>query len=147
MLVDVDHSMKCMTEETFGPTLPIMKIANAEEGVRLANDSVYGLQASVWTSDIDRGEALARRMQAGVVCVNDAQVNYTALNLPMGGWKTSGIGTRHGSAGIRKYTKVQSLLVTRRALKREPYMFPYKARQTKLLRGFLKLFYGRGKRD
>jgi len=147
VLVDVDHSMKCMTEETFGPTLPIMKIADAEEGVRLANDSEYGLQASVWTGDTDRGEALARRIQAGVVCVNDAQVNYTALNLPMGGWKTSGLGTRHGAAGIRKYTKVQSLLVTKRALKREPFMFPYSARQTKLLRTMLKLFYGRGKRD
>jgi acyl-CoA reductase-like NAD-dependent aldehyde dehydrogenase len=147
VLVDVDHSMKCMREETFGPTLPIMKIDNAEEGVRLANDSDYGLQASVWTSDVDRGEELARRVQAGVVCVNDAQVNYTALNLPMGGWKSSGIGTRHGSAGIRKYTKVQSLLVTRWALTHEPYMFPYKARQTKLLRSFLKLLYGRGRRD
>ncbi len=147
VLVDVDHSMKCMTEETFGPTLPIMKIADAEEGVRLANDSEYGLQASVWTADTDRGEALARRIQAGVVCVNDAQVNYTALNLPMGGWKTSGLGTRHGAAGIRKYTKVQSLLVTKRALKREPFMFPYSARQTKLLRTMLKLVYGRGKRD
>jgi acyl-CoA reductase-like NAD-dependent aldehyde dehydrogenase len=147
VLVDVDHSMKCMTEETFGPTLPIMKIANAEEGVRLANDSVYGLQASVWTKDSERGEALARRIEAGVVCVNDAQINYTAMNLPMGGWKTSGMGTRHGANGIRKYTKIQSLLVTRKALKREPFMFPYKARQTMLLRRFLKLLYGRGARD
>jgi acyl-CoA reductase-like NAD-dependent aldehyde dehydrogenase len=147
VLVDVDHTMKCMREETFGPTLPIMKIASPEQGVELANDSDYGLQASVWTRDTGRGEALARRIQAGVVCVNDAQVNYTALNLPMGGWKTSGMGTRHGAAGIRKYTKVQSLLVTRRALKREPFMFPYNARTTKLLRAFLKLFYGRGRRD
>ena len=147
VLVDVDHTMKCMTEETFGPTLPIMKIANAEEGVKLANDSAYGLQASVWTKDIDRGEALARRIEAGVVCVNDAQINYTALNLPMGGWKSSGLGTRHGSGGIRKYTKIQSLLVTRHALKREPFMFPYKARQTMMLRRFFKLLYGRGARD
>jgi acyl-CoA reductase-like NAD-dependent aldehyde dehydrogenase len=147
VLVDVDHSMKCMQEETFGPTIPIMKIPDVEEGVRLANDSTYGLQASVWTSDVKRGEALARRIQAGVVCVNDAQVNYTALNLPMGGWKASGLGTRHGANGIRKYTKVQSLLVTRWALTHEPYMFPYKARQTKLLRSFLKLLYGRGRRD
>ena len=94
-----------MQEETFGPTLPIMKIANPEEGVRLANDSAYGLQASVWTRDADRGEAMARRIEAGVVCVNDAQINYSALNLPMGGWKTSGVGTRHGANGIRKYTK------------------------------------------
>jgi acyl-CoA reductase-like NAD-dependent aldehyde dehydrogenase len=147
VLVDVDHSMKCMTQETFGPTLPIMKVADAEEGVRLANDSEYGLQASVWTRDIPRGEALARRIEAGVVCVNDAQVNYTALNLPMGGWKTSGVGSRHGANGIRKYTKVQSLLVTRRALKREPFMFPYKAARTRLLRRVFSLLYGRGRTD
>jgi acyl-CoA reductase-like NAD-dependent aldehyde dehydrogenase len=147
VLVDVDHSMKCMRDETFGPTLPIMKIPDAEEGVRLANDSAYGLQASVWTSDVDKGEALARRIQAGVVCINDAQVNYTALNLPMGGWKTSGIGTRHGANGIRKYTKIQSLLVTRRALKREPFMFPYKARNTRMFRRLFGVLYGRGSRD
>jgi acyl-CoA reductase-like NAD-dependent aldehyde dehydrogenase len=147
VLVDVDHSMRCMQEETFGPTLPIMKIDNPEQGVELANDSEYGLQASVWTRDTTKGEQLARRIQAGVVCVNDAQVNYTALNLPMGGWKASGLGTRHGAQGIRKYTKVQSLLVTRRALKREPFMFPYRASRTRLLRRVLRLLYGRGKRD
>jgi acyl-CoA reductase-like NAD-dependent aldehyde dehydrogenase len=146
VLVDVDHSMKCMTEETFGPTIPIMKVGDVDEAVSLANDSAYGLQASVWTNDIERGEALARRMEAGVVCVNDAQINYTALNLPMGGWKSSGIGTRHGANGIRKYCKVQSLLVTRKALKRELFMFPYKAGRTKLLRRGVALLYGRGDR-
>jgi acyl-CoA reductase-like NAD-dependent aldehyde dehydrogenase len=143
VLVDVDHSMKIMSEETFGPTLPIMKVADAEEGIRLANESIYGLQASVWTSDVERGEELARRIEAGVVCVNDAQINYTALNLPMGGWKASGLGTRHGANGIRKFTKVQSLLVTRRALKREPFMFPYRKQRTLLLRRLFKLLYGR----
>jgi acyl-CoA reductase-like NAD-dependent aldehyde dehydrogenase len=147
VLVDVDHSMKCMRDETFGPTIPIMKIRDAQQGVELANDSEYGLQASVWTSDVGRGEQLARRIHAGVVCVNDAQINYSALNLPMGGWKTSGLGARHGANGIRKYTKVQSLLVTRRALKREPFMFPYRAKRTMMLRRFFKLLYGRGRRD
>jgi len=147
VLVDVDHSMKCMTEETFGPTLPIMRIGDAEEGVRLANDSPYGLQASVWTRDIARGEALARRIEAGVVCVNDAQINYTALNLPMGGWKTSGLGSRHGANGIRKYCKAQSLFITRRSFKREPFMFPYRRRRTLLLRRFFRILYGRGAPD
>ncbi len=146
VLVDVDHSMRIMQEETFGPTLPIMKVADAEEALRLANDSAYGLQASVWTGDVTRGEALARRIEAGTVCVNDAQINYSALNLPMGGWKGSGLGTRHGAAGIRKYTKSQSLLITRRALKREPFMFPYRASRTLALRRLFRLLYGRGER-
>jgi acyl-CoA reductase-like NAD-dependent aldehyde dehydrogenase len=147
VLVDVDHSMKIMREETFGPTLPIMKVKDSEEAVRLANDSNYGLQASVWTRDVEKGEALARRVEAGVVTVNDAQVNYTALNLPMGGWKSSGLGTRHGAAGIRKYTKVQSLLVTRLAPKRDIHMFPYSAFKTRSLQRLLKFLYGRGSRD
>jgi acyl-CoA reductase-like NAD-dependent aldehyde dehydrogenase len=147
VLVDVNHSMKIMTEETFGPTLPIMKVADAEEAVRLANDSPYGLQASVWTRDVQKGEALARRVESGVVCVNDAQVNYGALNLPMGGWKASGLGTRHGAAGIRKYTKTQSLLVTRLAPKRDVHMFPYTKGRTRALQRLFRLLYGRGKRD
>ncbi len=113
VLVDVDHSMACMTEETFGPTVPIMKVADADEAVRLANDSQYGLAASVWTKDAARGEEIARRIEAGAVCVNDAQLNYLALELPMGGWKASGLGSRHGAGGIRKYCRQQSLLVTR----------------------------------
>jgi acyl-CoA reductase-like NAD-dependent aldehyde dehydrogenase len=147
VLVDVDHSMACMTEETFGPTLPIMRVHDAEEALKLANDSAYGLAASVWTKDAARGEALARRIEAGVVCVNDAQVNYLALELPMGGWKASGLGSRHGAGGIRKYTRQQSLLVTRLAPKRDLHMFPYKAKTTGMLGRAMKLLYGRGKRD
>jgi acyl-CoA reductase-like NAD-dependent aldehyde dehydrogenase len=146
VLVDVDHSMTCMTEETFGPTLPIMRVADAEEAVRLANDSPYGLAASVWTRDAARGEALARRIEAGAVCVNDAQLHYLALELPMGGWKASGLGSRHGAGGIRKYTRQQSLLVTRVAPKRDLHMFPYKAATTGLLGRAMRLLYGRGKR-
>ncbi len=146
LLVDVDHGMECMTEETFGPTLPVMKVSDADEGVRLANDSPYGLQASIWTKDVAKGERLARRIEAGVCCVNDAQVNYLALELPMGGWKESGLGARHGADGIRKYTKKQSLLVTRLAPKKDPHMLPYKARTTNGLLRFLRLVYGRGKR-
>jgi acyl-CoA reductase-like NAD-dependent aldehyde dehydrogenase len=143
VLVDVDHSMACMREETFGPTVPIMKVRDAEEAVRLANDSPYGLQASVWTKDAAKGERLARRIEAGSVTVNDAQVNYVALELPMGGWKESGLGTRHGADGIRKYTKKQSVLVTSFApMKKDLHMMPYTPRRTRFLARLLKLVYG-----
>ena len=143
VLTDVDHSMAAMTEETFGPTLPVMKVDDAEEALRLANDSPYGLGAAVFTKNLARGEALARRIDAGAVCVNDAAVNYLALELPMGGWKESGLGVRHGPAGLRKYTRQQALLVTRIGLKREIHYFPYNARVTRLLMRGFKLLWGR----
>jgi acyl-CoA reductase-like NAD-dependent aldehyde dehydrogenase len=148
LLVDVDHSMKIMTEETFGPTLPIMKVRDADEAVGLANDSPYGLGASVFTRDSERGEAIARRLEVGAANVNDALINYTALELPMGGAKASGLGSRHGAGGIRKYCSQQAIVITPRlALKREVHMFPYKSRTSRLLAGLFKLMYGRGKRD
>jgi delta 1-pyrroline-5-carboxylate dehydrogenase len=127
----VDHSMECMREETFGPTLPIMKVPDAEEALRLANDSPFGLQSSIWTRDLRKGEALARRVDSGVVNVNDSQVNYAVLEAPMGGWKLSGIGSRHGSHGIRKYCKQQSVLVNRLPLnlRREMFHYPYTRRR------------------
>ena len=146
VLVDVDHTMACMTEETFGPTLPIMKVSDAEEAIRLANDSPYGLAASVFSKDVRKGEAVARRLEAGAVCVNDALINYLALELPMGGVKASGMGSRHGKGGIRKYTNQQAILVTRFALKDEPQMYPYKKGVTKGLQRLIRTIYGRGKR-
>src|SRR6478752_3352446 len=148
VLVEVDHTMKIMTEETFGPTLPIMKVKDSEEAVRLANDTPYGLASSIFTKDTKRGEQIARRIEAGATTVNDAMINYAALELPMGGAKASGLGSRHGAGGIRKYCSQQAIVVTSRlALKREPHMYPYKRRTSRLLAGFFKLLYGRGKRD
>ncbi len=146
VLVDVDHTMDCMREETFGPTLPIMKVPDTEEAIRLANDSPYGLAASVFSKDVARGEAVARRIDAGAVCVNDALINYSALELPMGGAKASGLGSRHGAGGIRKYTQQQAILVSRLHPKKELHMFPYTAKMTNRLGKLVKLLYGRGKR-
>jgi acyl-CoA reductase-like NAD-dependent aldehyde dehydrogenase len=148
VLVDVDHTMDCMREETFGPTLPIMKVADTDEAIRLANDSPYGLAASVWTGDAGRGEEVARRIESGVVTVNDAQLNYLATELPMGGWKTSGLGYRHGPGGIRKYCRQQSILVTRFApMKKDLWMLPYDKKATGVITKAVKFLYGRGKRD
>jgi acyl-CoA reductase-like NAD-dependent aldehyde dehydrogenase len=147
VLVDVDHTMKIMTDETFGPTLPIMKVSDADQAVHLANESTYGLGASVFTRNVQRGEEIARRLEAGAANVNDALVNYTALELPMGGAKASGLGSRHAAGGIRKYCSQQAIVVTPRlALKREVHMFPYKARTTRLIARLFKFMYGRGER-
>ncbi len=134
VLTGVDHSMRCMVEETFGPTLPVMSVADVEQAIELANEGPYGLQASVWTRDHERGELIARRLEAGTAMVNDAQLNYAALELPMGGWKASGLGSRHGPDGIRKYTKRQSLMVTPGyAPARDPHHFPYSAQVTQMI--------------
>ena len=146
LLVDVDHSMRCMREETFGPTLPVMKVKDAEEAVRMANDSEYGLQASVWTRDTARGEQIAARIESGVANVNEHQLNYFALEVPMGGWKESGLGSRHGPDGIRKYARKQVSVVSRFGLRRELYMFPYTKRGARLVAGGFRLLHGRGRR-
>jgi acyl-CoA reductase-like NAD-dependent aldehyde dehydrogenase len=146
VLTDVTHQMDCMREETFGPTLPIMKVADAEEAIRLANDSEYGLSAVVFSRNIQRAEALGRRVRTGAVTINDALVNYTALELPMGGAKpASGLGSRHGPGGIRKYCRQQSLLISRFHPHRDPHMHPYRASRTRLLGRLLKVLYGRGR--
>jgi acyl-CoA reductase-like NAD-dependent aldehyde dehydrogenase len=124
VLVDVDHSMKVMREETFGPVVGVMKVRDAEEALRLANDTPYGLAASVF-GEKRRAERLGRRIETGAVNVNDVIVNYVAMDVPMGGWKQSGIGFRHGEYGIKKYCRPESVIVTRFAGKREPTWYPY----------------------
>src|ERR1700754_184872 len=111
VLVDVDHSMACMTEETFGTTLPIMKVGSVEEAIRLANDSEYGLSASVFSRDADRAKEVALQIDCGAVNINDVITNLMCTTAPMGGWKTSGIGARFGGAdGLRKFCRVETVV-------------------------------------
>src|SRR3954469_8173213 len=145
VVVDVDHPMKLMQDETFGPILPVMKVRDEHEALRLANDSRYGLNSSVWTKDTAKGLAIASQVPAGSTCVNDAVANYAAQELPFGGVKESGIGVRHSGAGIRKYCNSHSILVTRFAMKRELYWFPFTKRSAKLLERAMVLMYGRKK--
>ncbi|NNH73408.1 aldehyde dehydrogenase family protein [Nocardia uniformis] len=110
VLADVDHTMTCMTDETFGPTLPVMKVADEAEAVRLANDSIYGLSASVWSGDKGRAERIARQLNAGAVNINDVFSNMFSFALPMGGWGQSGVGARWGGPnGVRKYCRQQAI--------------------------------------
>jgi acyl-CoA reductase-like NAD-dependent aldehyde dehydrogenase len=148
VIADADHSMKVMTDETFGPVIPVMKVKDADEAVRLANDTRYGLSASVFAGTADKAEAVARRIDAGAVNVNDVLTNYFALGLPMGGWKESGIGFRHGSYGIRKFVRPESIVVPRiKQGKRDPLWFPYTASKRKIINRFNRLINARGLRN
>ncbi|MGB0590878.1 MAG: succinic semialdehyde dehydrogenase [Myxococcota bacterium] len=128
VVADVDHTMTLMTEETFGPVLPIMAVSDAGEAVRLANDSVYGLNASVWSRDLTTARSVARSLQSGNVCVNDVVTSYGLVELPFGGEKDSGVGRRHGPGGLRKYAVTQAIAEDRLRLAREPNWYPYSPR-------------------
>ena len=142
VLVDVDHSMKVMRDETFGPVVGVMKVRDAEEAIRLANDTRYGLGASVF-GERERAEGVARRVECGAVNVNDVLINYFAMDVPMGGWKQSGIGMRHGEPGIKKYCRSESLVITRFAGKREPTWYPYTKTRRRLLAPISRFFNAR----
>jgi acyl-CoA reductase-like NAD-dependent aldehyde dehydrogenase len=148
VLVDVEQSMSCIREETFGPTIPVIKVADEAEAIRLANDSVYGLSASVWTGDKARGERVARQLEAGAVNVNDAFANMFSYALPMGGWKDSGIGARWGGAsGIRKYCKQQAITAPRVPTQsKELIWFPYSPFKFKFALGIMRAAAAQGKR-
>ena len=133
VLANVDHSMKIMTEETFGPVLPIMRVKDADEALRLANDTIYGLNASVWTTDKAKGERIAAQVEAGMTCVNDVLVGFGVTDAPSGGLKESGIGKRHGAPGIRRFCHEQVIVTDRFGMKRELLWYPYEAKTERLL--------------
>jgi acyl-CoA reductase-like NAD-dependent aldehyde dehydrogenase len=143
VLVGVDHSMKVMRDETFGPVVGVMKVRDAEEALQLANDSRYGLSGSVF-GEKARAESVARRIECGAVNVNDVLVNYLATDVPMGGWKESGIGYRHGEPGIKKYCRTESVVITRFGGKREPTWYPYTRARRGLVGRIARAFNARG---
>lgn len=114
VLVGVDESMELCRTETFGPVVSIYGVASADEAVNAANDSEFGLNHSVWTRDASRGRALAARLQAGTVGVNDGYAaTWSAYDAPMGGVKGSGLSRRHGTVGLLKYTESQTIATQR----------------------------------
>jgi acyl-CoA reductase-like NAD-dependent aldehyde dehydrogenase len=124
VLVDVDPAMEVMRDESFGPLVSVVRVRDEEEAVRLANDSRYGLAGSVFGGR-QRAVRVARRLECGAVSVNDVIFNPLLPSLPFGGWKQSGIGTRFGEAGIRKFCRTESLVVTRFGGRRELGWHPY----------------------
>lgn len=147
VLVDVTPDMLCMREETFGPLLPVMRVSGEDEAVRLANDSPYGLSASVWSGDPERARAVAGRLEAGAVNTNGVLINVFSFALPHGGWKESGIGARSGGGqAILKYCRTQARTAPRVTTSSEPTWFPYSPARSRLIARIYRAAVGRGRR-
>lgn len=137
ILTELAPNSSILRDETFGPVLPLVRVKDAEEAVRRANELPLGLSASVWTRDRSRGIALAQRLRVGAVCVNDALIHFGIPSLPFGGIGESGFGRSGGVAGLEEMTRIRSILVDRLGLDREPWWFPYARTTERQLKGAL----------
>jgi len=144
VIANVTQEMRIMREETFGPVLPVMFFDEENEAVQLANDSEFGLAASVWTRDRARGEALARRIQAGTVMVNDAVSCFGISEAPHGGMKSSGIGRTHGRLGLEEMVRVKYVDSDRMLGVKKIWWYGYGEVFTHQMEGFLDMQFARG---
>ncbi|MBC7813200.1 MAG: aldehyde dehydrogenase family protein, partial [Burkholderiales bacterium] len=111
--INVDHSMRVMQEETFGPLVPVMRVRDADEAVQLANDNEYGLSGAIFSRDLKRAEQLATRIDSGDIAVNRTHVVFGTPDAPMGGQKHSGVGRRGGPEGLRRFVSTQTVITDR----------------------------------
>jgi len=142
VLTGVDHEMDVMTKETFGPIVAIKKVRDEEEAIRLANDSDYGLNGTVWTTDHEKGVAIAERLRTGGVCINDMTITYGVPEAPFGGRKESGVGQVNGPEGLRGYCHAQPILADRRGRGKIQGGYPYSRKQEDGMQKFIKLLWG-----
>ena len=142
VLVDVTPEMKIMQEETFGPVLPVMPFEDIDEAVRLANDTSFGLNASVWSSDLKKARRIARELVSGNVVINDVIISVANPHLPFGGVKESGIGRYHGEVGLQTFCHQRAVVVSRGRRKSELNWYPYRGKLA-LFKKMVKLLYGR----
>jgi succinate-semialdehyde dehydrogenase/glutarate-semialdehyde dehydrogenase len=147
VLADVTHDMRIMREETFGPVLSVAPFASDAEAIRLANDSEFGLAASIWTRDTERGEVIARQINAGTVMVNDVISCFGISEAPHGGVKSSGIGRAHGRFGLEEMVRVKYLDADRLPRMKKLWWYGYGESFMRQMEGFVDLQFARGLAD
>jgi acyl-CoA reductase-like NAD-dependent aldehyde dehydrogenase len=140
VLINVNHDMDVMREETFGPVLPIMIFKTDDEAVRLANDTGYGLTASVWSGNTARGRRLAERIDAGTIMVNEVLYTHGIAQTPWGGLKQSGLGRTHGRAGLLELVGTRHIHVNHFGFIPDLWWFNYSPEAGQLFRGFARRF-------
>jgi acyl-CoA reductase-like NAD-dependent aldehyde dehydrogenase len=143
ILADVDHSMTIMREETFGPVLPVRSFKTEDEAVALANDSEFGLAASIFTRDRKRGETLARRIDAGTVMVNDVLACFGISEAPHGGVKASGIGRTHGRFGLEEMVWPKYVDSDRLPRMKKLWWYGYGPAFAQQMKGFVELLFAK----
>jgi acyl-CoA reductase-like NAD-dependent aldehyde dehydrogenase len=141
VVTNVTHEMDLMRDETFGPVIAIRSVGSADEAVALANDSPYGLAASVWTSDAQRGAAIASRVRAGSVMVNDVASYYGISEAPHGGPGASGWGHSHGRLGLLEMVQTKYIDVDRMPRTHKPWWFGYSTGLADAADGFLRAMF------
>ena len=134
------NAMRAMQEETFGPTLPIATFKTEAEAIKLANDSEFGLTASVWTRDLSKGKRVAEKIEAGSVCVNEVLYTHGIGQTPWGGFKNSGNGRTHGIEGLMELVQPQHIHINKLAILPDAWWMPYGANAVETFRGFAKYF-------
>ncbi|MDP4169238.1 MAG: aldehyde dehydrogenase family protein [Bacillota bacterium] len=137
---NVTHDMKIIQEEAFGPLLPVVPFETEEQAITLANDTVYGLNASVWTHDRAKARRVASRLVSGAVVINDVIVTVAHHGLPFGGTKQSGIGRYHGSGGLRTFCHEKAIMEDSGRRKSEIQWYPYKGKYPLFLNLFKSYF-------
>ena len=135
-----NNLMRAMQEETFGPTLPIAIFKTEEEAIRLANDSEFGLTASVWTKNLSKGNRIAERIEAGTVCVNEVLYTHGIGQTPWGGFKNSGNGRTHGIEGLMELVQPQHIHINKVAILPDAWWMPYGANAIKTFKSFARYF-------
>lgn len=142
VLVDVNHDMMVMKDETFGPVVGVMKFNSIEEAIKLANDSYLGLTGSVWSGSQHKAEKIARCIKAGVVTINDHLMSHGLAETPWGGFKQSGIGRTHGELGFDEMTQTQVIVKDLLSFtSKQLWWHPYSKNVYDGLKGLLNLLY------